>query len=97
VPAVAEGSESDAAIREKLMEEMDRQPWAPKGLINVIVKDGVASLWGSITDEREREALHVLAENTPGVRGVHDRLVWVEPTSGFVISSGEEPPEAKAS
>jgi CBS domain-containing protein len=97
VPAVAEGSESDAAIREKLMEEMDRQPWAPKGLINVIVKDGVASLWGSITDEREREALHVLAENTPGVRGVHDHLVWVEPTSGFVISSGEEPPEAKAS
>lgn len=97
VPAIAEESEDDAAIRERLMEEMDRQPWAPKGLINVIVKDGVASLWGSITDEREREALHVLAENTPGVKGMHDHLVWVEPTSGFVISSGEEPPEAKAS
>jgi len=94
---VAEGLASDAAIREKLMEEMDGQPWAPKGLINVIVKDGVVSLWGSITDEREREALHVLAENTPGVKGVHDHLVWVEPTSGYVISSGEEPLEAKAS
>jgi len=97
VPAESESAKSDAAIRQKLMEEIDQQPWAPKGLINVIVKNGVASLWGSITDEREREALHVLAENTPGVKGVHDQLVWVEPMSGFVISTGDEPPEAKAS
>jgi CBS domain-containing protein len=97
VPEAAQGAESDAAIREKLMAEMDRQPWAPKGLINIIVKDGVASLWGSITDEREREALHVLAENTPGVKGVRDHLVWVEPTSGLIISTGDESSEAKAS
>ena len=97
VPAAAEGSADDAAIRQKLLVEMDQQPWAPKGLINVIVKDGVVSLWGSITDEREREALHVLAENTAGVKDVRDHLVWVEPTTGTVISYGEEPEQAKAS
>jgi len=97
VPATSENADSDAAIREKLLAEIDQQPWAPKGLINVIVKDGVVSLWGSITDEREREALHVLAENTPGVKDVRDQLVWVEPTSGMVISYGDEPEQAKAS
>lgn len=97
VPAKSDSADSDAAIRLKLLAEMDQQPWAPKGLINVIVKDGVVSLWGSITDEREREALHVLAENTPGVRDVRDHLVWVEPTTGLVISTGDEPPQAKAS
>jgi CBS domain-containing protein len=96
-PAASASSQSDAAIREKLMAEMDQQPWAPKGLINIIVKDGVASLWGSITDEREREALHVLAENTPGINGVQDHLVWVEPTSGLVISTGDDPLQSKAS
>jgi osmotically-inducible protein OsmY len=97
VPATSENADSDAAIREKLLAEIDQQPWAPKGLINVIVKDGVVSLWGSITDGREREALHVLAENTPGVKDVRDQLVWVEPTSGMVISYGDEPEQAKAS
>jgi CBS domain-containing protein len=97
VPAASESADSDAAIRERLLAEIDQQPWAPKGLINVIVKDGVVSLWGSITDEREREALHVLAENTPGVKDVRDHLVWVEPTSGMVIGYGDEPEQAKAS
>jgi CBS domain-containing protein len=97
VPAASESAADDAAVRQKLLAEMDQQPWAPKGLINVIVKDGIVSLWGSITDEREREALHVLAENTPGVKDVRDHLVWVEPTTGMVISYGEEPIQAKAS
>ena len=97
IPAASETAPSDAAIRQTLLGEMDQQPWAPKGLINVIVKDGVVSLWGSITDEREREALHVLAENTPGVKEVRDHLVWVEPTTGMVVSYGEEPEQAKAS
>lgn len=84
-----EPSADDAGIRKLLLDEMDKQPWAPKGLINIIVKDGVVELWGSITDEREREAMHVLVENTPGVKDVRDHLAWVEPLSGAVI----EPPE----
>jgi CBS domain-containing protein len=81
---------NDSTICGKLMAEIDRQPWAPRGLINITVKDGCVDLWGAITDEREREALYVLAENTPGVTDVHDHLVWVEPTSGFVFGPGRE-------
>jgi osmotically-inducible protein OsmY len=47
----------------------------------------VVELWGTILDERQREALKVAAENIPGVRAVHDHLVWIEPVSG--MSMGE--------
>jgi hypothetical protein len=46
--------------------------------------------WGALTDERERRALVVLAENVPGVQAVHDHMVWVEPTPGFEIESMED-------
>jgi CBS domain-containing protein len=80
---------SDGAIREHLLAEMEKQPWAPIALTNVVVHDGVVELWGAIVDERQREALIVAAENAPGVKAVKDHLVWIEPTSGMVV----EPPE----
>ena len=66
---------SDEAIREQLLAELGRQSWAPAALINAIVKQGVVELWGTITDERERQAIIVAAENVPGVKGVRDHLV----------------------
>ncbi len=80
----------DAAIRRKLLEEIDKQDWAPAATANVVVRDGVVELWGLIVDERQRDALKVAAENIPGVKAVKDHLVWIEPTSGVVI----EPPQA---
>jgi CBS domain-containing protein len=80
----------DAAIRERLLEELNRQPWAPLSLLNVIVRDAIVELWGSVSDERERQALVVAAENIPDVRGVRDHLAWVEPTSGMVIYKDED-------
>jgi CBS domain-containing protein len=97
VPSASHVSADDATIRLALLAEMDQQSWTPKGLVNVIVRDGVVSLWGSITDDREREALRVLAENTPGVKAVRDHLVWVEPMSGMIIPAAEDTPQAKAS
>jgi osmotically-inducible protein OsmY len=41
-------------------------------LINVIVTDGVVEVWGNITDERERQAIIVAAENAPDVKAVKD-------------------------
>ena len=76
---------SDQAIRDRLLAELDKQPWAPVNLIDIVVRDGVVELWGVITDERQREALIVAAESTDGVQGVEDHLAWVEPTSGLVI------------
>ena len=57
----------DRAIRDRLLAELAKQPWAPVALIEVIVMDGVVDLWGTITDERERQAIIVAAENVPGV------------------------------
>jgi CBS domain-containing protein len=82
----------DRAIREQLQAELDRQTWAPIALINIVVRNGVVQLWGSITEEAQRAALIVAAENTPGVRKVEDHLVWVEPMSGLVFV----PPEYQA-
>jgi CBS domain-containing protein len=92
------GSPGDQAIRDRIMAELAGQSWAPTSLINVIVKDGVVELWGSITDERERQALIVAAENGPGVKGVNDHLVWIDTTTGMLFyQSSDESPQAKAS
>ena len=89
---------SDQAIREQLMAELKRQSWAPIALIDIVVRDGVVELWGTITDERERQAIIVATENIPGVKGVKDQLAWVDPTSGMVFyQSDEAPTSAKAS
>jgi len=69
----------DSDIRERILAAFAKQPWAPR--IDVIVKDGVAELRGTIMDERERQACVVVAENVAGVREVHDHVVWVEPFS----------------
>jgi hypothetical protein len=58
----------------------------------------VVELWGTITDERERQALVVAAENVPGVKAVKDHLAWVDALSGMVLyQSDDEPVQAKAS
>jgi CBS domain-containing protein len=85
----------DATIREQILAECAKQPWAPH--VNVVVRDGVVGLWGAITDERERQAFVVAAENVPGVKAVHDHLAWIEPTSGIVIMSDEDEAKARAS
>jgi CBS domain-containing protein len=85
----------DAAIREQILAECSKQSWAP--MTNVVVRNGVVELWGMITDERERQALIVASENVPGVKTVHDHMVWIEPNSGFVIQSEEDEARARAS
>ena len=92
-PALA----SDQAIREQIMAELARQTWAPVALVDVVVRNGVVELWGSVTDDRERAAIKVAAENVPGVKTVNDYLAWVDPTSGMVFYQPNEPPAAKAS
>jgi len=84
------GAKDDAAIREKLLTEMQKEEWAPIAMTNVVVRDGVVELWGVIIDERQRQALKVAAENIPGVKSVKDHMVWVEPTSGMFIEPSED-------
>jgi hypothetical protein len=89
--------QSDEAIRAQLLAELSKQSWAPLAVINPIVREGVVELWGTITDERERRALVVAAENVPGVKAVRDQLAWIDVTSGMVVYQPEEPaPATKA-
>jgi len=91
-------SASDQAIRDRILAELASQSWAPIALVDVHVRDGVVELWGMITDERERKAIVVAAENAPGVKAVNDHLTWVDAISGMVLSpSREEPAQMKVS
>jgi len=83
-------AKDDGTIREALLAEIQKADWAPVAMTNVVVRDGVVELWGTIVDERQREALKVAAENIPGVKGVNDHLVWIEPTTGMVIEPRDE-------
>ena len=83
------GTKDDAAIRDRILAELEKLPWKALGL-NVVVRNGNVELSGIILDERERQALKVAAENVPGVKALHDHLTWVEPMSGMVFGSPED-------
>ncbi len=89
-PAAAD----DRAIRDRVQTALAGQRWAPH--VNVVVKNGIVELWGVITDERERQGVIVAAENTAGVKEVHDHLVWVEPMSGMAFPSAEDEAKERA-
>jgi CBS domain-containing protein len=80
----------DRVIRDWLLAELDQQSWAPTGALDVMVRDGVVDLWGTITDERTRQALIVAAENVPGVKRVNDHLAWIDTTTGMIFQPPEE-------
>ncbi len=88
----------DPSIRARIYAELEKQPWAPINMLDIVVRKGVVHLWGVLLDERQREALYVVVENTSGVKGIEDHLVWVEPMSGIAIPMPEDgAPQAKAS
>jgi len=82
-PKAAASTAGDATIREQILVELGKQIWAPVAMLNVVVQDGIVDLWGTLTDERQRKAIRVVAENVDGVKEVRDHLVWVEPISGI--------------
>jgi CBS domain-containing protein len=83
--AAAKKPASDAKIRSSILAIIDKEPWGPRFSVDVTVKKGVVQLHGTVTDDRERTAITVAAENVPGVKSVRDHLVWIEPNSGLVI------------
>ena len=83
---------SDVAIREALLAQFEKLTWAPSALVDPVVKDGVVELWGTITEEAQREALKVCAQNIPGVKSVVSHLTWIEPMSGVAIGDPEDRP-----
>ena len=76
---------SDDQILEQILAELKKAAWVPRDGLSITVREGVVDLNGMVLEEKEREALRVVAENAPGVKAVEDHLVWVEPVSGTVI------------
>jgi CBS domain-containing protein len=87
---IAPSSAEDATIRDRFFAELENQPWAPVTAVDVAVRNGVVQLSGIITDERQRQALRVAAENIPGVKKVEDFVVWVEPVSGIFAEAPQQ-------
>jgi CBS domain-containing protein len=68
-------SQSDEAIRTRLLQELEQQRWWRPDWSAVYVQDGVVHYHGLIRSDGEREAARVAAENVPGVRGVEDERI----------------------
>lgn len=71
----------DTEIRDRIKEEIAKQPWARRASLEVHVVRGEVELRGPIIEERARAALQVIAENVAGVRRVRHRFVWGEGSS----------------
>ena len=85
VPHDSIASADDATIAARISEGMRQQPWCPRENVRVEVRAGIAELLGVVTDERTRDGLRVLVENTAGVTHVIDNLTTVEPMTGMIV------------
>jgi CBS domain-containing protein len=65
----------DAAIHDRVIAELGRQPWWRSPYASVTVSGGVVHYWGATETDEDRDAVRVAAENVPGVRGVEDHRI----------------------
>jgi CBS domain-containing protein len=72
--AAPKSSKDDAAIRSQILSDIAKQDWSAGVDVDVVVRDGIADIWGSIAELAQRDALKVLVERTPGVKQVEDHL-----------------------
>jgi Mg/Co/Ni transporter MgtE len=84
-PETAAPTEDDRTLRDRVLQAYKGQSWAPYFGENVVVKDGVVHLWGSVRTEAQHQALLVGARNVAGVREVVDHIDVVSPVAeGYV-------------
>jgi CBS domain-containing protein len=69
---VPEPQPSDAAIRDRLLAELQRQAWWRRGTSSLEVTQGLVIYRGTVGSPDERDAARIAAENIPGVRAVED-------------------------
>lgn len=75
-PRAGDSTADDEAIRSKIFEELDRQPWG-SGITNVVVEEGVASIWGSVASETVKRAAQIAVENVAGVARVVNNVAVI--------------------
>ncbi len=79
----------DDHIRNRILRQIDAVSWRPIGF-EVTVRSGVVHMHGIVTSDHAREATIVAAENTAGVKKVHDHLCFVDTYTGFYVESPED-------
>lgn len=79
----------DDHIRDRILRAVNATDWRPIGF-EATVRNGVVHLHGIITTDEARQATIVAAENTAGVKQVHDHLCFVDTWSGFYVESPED-------
>jgi CBS domain-containing protein len=79
----------DDHIRDRIIRAVNETDWRPIGFL-VTVRNGIVHLHGIITTDEARQATVVAAENTAGVKKVHDHLCFVDTWSGFYVESPED-------
>ncbi|QQO22585.1 CBS domain-containing protein [Bradyrhizobium diazoefficiens] len=89
VHKVPDPTADDQHIRERITRTVNATDWRPIGF-EPTVRDGVVHLHGMITTDEARQATIVAAENTDGVKEVHDHLCFVDTYSGFYVESPED-------
>ncbi|TPN61179.1 CBS domain-containing protein [Mesorhizobium sp. B1-1-1] len=72
----------DSSIRMEIVDALLSESWPSSS--DVIVNNGVVTLWGTYLSEQERKASIVLAENTAGVRAIDDHRIPLDMTYGLV-------------
>jgi len=73
-------SKDDDAIKDQILAALRKESWSAGILIDIVVRDGVVDLWGTVDDGPQRHALRVLIESTPGVKRLEDHLAWTPVT-----------------
>lgn len=65
----------DATLRSQILLKLDREPWSPSLVHNIIVQDGNVEIWGHADSAAQCEACRVLAAGIPGVKAVTNHMV----------------------
>lgn len=86
----AEETPEDAEIRRAISAQLDAEGGVRHALISVSVHDGVVELRGTTPSERHRQTLVAAAQSAPGVKAVHDHLIWMDEATGVFMPSPED-------
>lgn len=73
-PFPATSVPGDDQVRDKVYEELAPHSWA-SNISNIVVDNGVVSLWGNVHSAPAKEAVRTAVENVAGVRRVVNNIV----------------------
>lgn len=73
-PDSALSQPTDTALRQAVVDTLEKRAWTSRWPTHVFVSGGVVDLWGFVDDAEARKAYGVATENVPGVRRVNNHL-----------------------